>query len=86
MQVHKFFLSFLLLWTALFVGNIANIYLVEKNWALLVDLFKVKNNILLYRVHSANKWKDSNNRVETVILNKTYFVSNCHPKKRPYIL
>ena len=30
-----------------FVGTIANIYLAEKNWALLTDLLKVKNNMFL---------------------------------------
>ena len=30
-----------------FVGTTANIYLAEKNWALLTDLLKVKNNMLL---------------------------------------
>ena len=33
----------MLLWTALFVGTIANIHLAEKNEALLIDLLKVKN-------------------------------------------
>ena len=35
-----------------FFDTIRNIYLVEKNWALLIDLLKVKNNILHYPVHS----------------------------------
>ena len=30
-----------------FVGTIANIFLAEKNWALLTDLLKVKNNMFL---------------------------------------
>ena len=30
-----------------FVGTIANIYLAEKNWALLTDLLKVKNYTFL---------------------------------------
>ena len=32
-----------------FVGTIANIYLAEKNWTLLTDLLKVKNNIATHK-------------------------------------
>ena len=40
--MYKFSLSFFLLWTALFVDTIANIYLAEKIWALLIDPLKLK--------------------------------------------
>ena len=39
------FISFLQVFPYSFVGNIANIYLTKKNWALLTDLLKVKNNM-----------------------------------------
>ena len=50
-----FSLSFFLLQTALFVGTTANIYLSEKNWALLIDLLKVKKTIFYIVVFIVKK-------------------------------
>ena len=49
----------------MFFGTIANIYLVEKNWALLIDLLKVKNTILHCRVYIEENDRQMT-RVETV--------------------
>ena len=45
-NVYMYTFSFFKFFLSSFVGTIANIYLAEKNWALLVDLLKVKKAII----------------------------------------